>query len=425
MNVKGFDSKIDMAKEGVINEHVHEVRLAIVVSHPIQHFTPFYRALSAHPKIALTVIYASKIGTTPYFDEGMNTEISWNMDLLGGYTYVFLPEADEIKSSAPLQVNNPSVSRELCRIQPDVVLIYGYNQMTSLRALWWCRRNKVSTIMISDSELKTRRSIAVQIAKKVTVPFILKQFDGFLTVGDCNEEYYRYYGVKDEKLFRSPFTIDEASYRDVRVNRQKYRKEERRSLGLTDDEIVVLTVGKINNRKRSRDVIEAAKILCVDNNPEALITFIFAGNGELMDVLQREVNKKNLPVKFLGFVNVDHLPKIYAVADMILHPSERDPHPLVMSEAACVGLPLVISDRVGAVGSTDIARPTENAIVFPCGDVEALVAGLRRLIFSKIQRDRMSEASLRIFDELDTSRSVEGVVRAYHYLDKKKLQKSI
>lgn len=390
-------------------------KLAIVVSHPIQHFASFYRALAAHPKIDLMVVYASKTGTKPYFDKGMNTEISWNMDLLGGYNHVFLPEADKITSSTPLGVNNPSVSAELSRIKPDVVLIYGYNQMTALRALWWCRKSKTPAMMISDSELKTVRSAKVNLAKRASVPFILKQFKCFLTVGNCNEDYYRHYGVAGERLFRSPFTIDESVYREAHKNRQSLREEVRSSLKIAEKDIVVLTVGKINERKRTRDVIRAAEILSANASFDVPITFLLAGNGDIMEELQSIAQEKNLPVKFLGFVNVDELPKIYAASDIILHPSSRDPHPLVMSEGACIGMPLVISDRVGAAGASDIARPGENAIVFPCGDSEALVQAIRRLVDDPQLLSRMSKASLGIFDELDMKRSVNGAVDALDY----------
>lgn len=390
-------------------------KLTIIVSHPIQHFAPFYRALAAHPKIDLTVIYASKIGTKPYFDKDMNTEISWNMDLLGGYEHIFLPEAGDINSSAPLAVNNPSISAELSRIKPDVVLIYGYNQITSLRALWWCRRSRTPAIMISDSELKTRRSLGVRLLKWAIVPFILKQFESFITVGDCNEDYYRHYGVEDKCLFRSPFTIDEDVYREAHKNRQSLRKEVRRSLEIAQKDVVVLTVGKINDRKRTRDVIKAAEILFADDSFGVPITFLLAGNGELMEALQSESKAKNLPVNFLGFINLDELPKIYAASDIILHPSSRDPHPLVMSEASCIGMPLVISDRVGAAGPTDIARPEENAIVFSCDDSEAIARAVRRLAGDKDLLSRMGKAGLRIFEENDMKHSVDGVVSAIDY----------
>jgi glycosyltransferase involved in cell wall biosynthesis len=385
-------------------------RLAIVVSHPVQHFVSFYQALAARDDIELVVFYASSMGVESYFDKEMQTEIAWSMDLLGGYEHVFLPEADRIKSSAPFSVNNPSISAELDRFDPTVVLIYGYNQITMLRALWWCRRSKVPVMMIGDSVPRPLQTGLRRIAKRTLVPRILERFDCFLTVGDRNEEFYRQYGVGDERFFRSPFTIDEKRYKAARQQRPALRAQARRELGIDEKAVVALCVGKLSERKRAGDLIRAAERL-----NSAKVTFVLAGNGVLMDELQAVVAEKDLPVKFAGFVNVDQLPGVYACADMIVHPAERDPHPLVMSEGACVGLPIIVSDRVGATGPTDIVRAGENAIVVPCGDIDALAQAVSRLCDDEELRAAMSLRSVEIFDELDMQCSVAGVRRAIDY----------
>ena len=387
-------------------------RLVIVVSHPIQHFVPFYRALAAHSRINLTVVYCSKIGVDPYFDKAMNTTIAWKMDLLGGYDHIFLPEADSIKSTGPRTVNNPSVTKELNRLTPDAVLIYGYNFVSSLRALWWCRRSKVPVMMISDSELKTVRSRWVKMFKRLILPALLRQFQAFITVGDCNEDYYTHYGIPRDRFFRSPFTIDEHSYREARANRSALRTRLRRDLGISDSDIVCLTVGKFSRRKRPHDVVAAARELAGKGHQ---IRFVLAGNGEMLDELNTVVEKEGLPVHLVGFVNVDALPAYYAAADLILHPSSRDPHPLVMSEAACIGLPLIISDRVGAAGPRDVARPGENAVVFPVGDSLAIADTVLKLCRAPEQLVGMGSRSIEIFDELDINKSVKGVVDALEY----------
>lgn len=389
-------------------------KVAIVVSHPIQHFVPFYRALAQEETIDLTVVFCSRIGLDPYFDKAMNTTIAWKMDLLGGYNHIFLPEAGSIISTGPCSVNNPSVGNELARQAPDAVLIYGYNYLTSLRALVWCQRNRVPAMMISDSELKTQRSSRIKRIKAVVVPRILRRFDAFLTVGDCNEDYYAHYGVPRARLFRSPFTIDEDTYLAARRDCASLRTARRRDLGLADGEVMALTVGKLSRHKRPGDLVEAARAVKAAGN-RAKLRFVLVGNGEEMSRLQKIVEDEELPVLLAGFVNLDILPEYYAAADMIVHPSSRDPHPLVMSEGACLGLPLVISDRVGAAGPTDVARLGENTAVFPIGDVNALTKAVSTLAADATRRARMSVRSREIFDELDMRRSVKGALDAIDF----------
>jgi glycosyltransferase involved in cell wall biosynthesis len=389
-------------------------KLAIVVSHPIQHFVPFYRALARQDDIDPTVIFCSRIGLEPYFDRSMNTTIAWNMDLLSGYDHIFLPEANSITHTSPRSINNPSVGPELERQKPDAVLIYGYNYMTSLRALSWCNRNRVPAMMISDSELKTARSKKTKFVKSLVLPRILQQFDAFLTVGDCNEDYYVHYGVPREKLFRSPFTIDEDTYQAAYRDREALRSRVRTELGISQAEVVALTVGKLSKRKRPGDVIEAARLLSGADLPTP-VRFVLAGNGEEMERLSTIVAAEELPVILAGFINVDVLPGYYAAADLIVHPSSHDPHPLVTNEASCIGLPLVLSSRVGAVGPTDSARPGENAEVFKVGDADALAQCVEALVRAPDRRDAMASRSREIFEELDMRRSVQGARDALTY----------
>lgn len=389
-------------------------RVAIVVSHPVQHFVPFYRALALRPELDIAVIYASRIGLEPYFDEAMNTTIAWNMDLLSGYNHVFLPEADRISRTSLLAVNNATVADELSRQAPDAVLIYGYNQLTSLRALWWCRRNKVPAMMIADSELKNRRSLNVDMAKRLVLPALFRQFDAFLTVGDCNEEYYQRYGVPADKFFRSPFTIDEHKYRAARMSRRELRSRIRSRLAISESDLVALTVGKLSKRKRPGDVLALARLL-KKQRASLGVHFVLVGNGSELESIRRAAEEEHLPIHLPGFINVDELPSFYAAADLVLHPSGNDPHPLVMSEAAAMGLPLVISDKVGAAGRSDVARPGENAIVFPVGNIEVVALELERLANDRGRLRALAGRSSEIFEEVNMDRSVQGALDAVRH----------
>jgi glycosyltransferase involved in cell wall biosynthesis len=386
-------------------------RLAVVVSHPIQHFVPFYRRLAQDPHIELRVIYCSRIGLQRYLDKDMGVELSWNMDLLSGYDHVFLPEADRITHTSFSSVNNPSVGAELDRFQPDVVKVYGYSQLTVLRTLLWSWRRGVPVVMWSDSELLHRRTGWRRLLKQAVLPLVYRRFAGFLTVGDNNEAYLDHYGVRRDKMFRTPFTIDEDSFAPARAQRDALRAALRRELGIPHDAFVALFVGKLIGRKRPEDLARAVAQLRAERVGRPVYA-LFAGNGALMKPLEKIAADTGAPCIFAGFVNVDRLPHFYCVADVLVHPSESDPHPLVTSEASYLGLPLILSDRVGCIGPTDTARPGENALIYPCGDVDALAEELLRLTNETALYRRMSEASLRIATELGMGRSVQGYLEA-------------
>lgn len=402
---------------------VRPMKLAIVVSHPIQHFVHFYRALAAHPEVDLTVLFGAPIGLKSYFDKEMNTEIAWAMDMLSGYDHKIL-EPDQVHIQPGLRAPNaPALGRELSALQPDVVLIYGYAQINAARALWWCNRHSVPALMIGDSELRRQRSSIKTMVKRLAMPLVLGRYSAFLSVGDCGEDYYRAYGVAKDKIFRSPFTIDESAYKAARTNRTAMRAAVRTEYNIGENDFVTLFVGKLSQRKRPNDLLDAVTDLARRSGEQRHVA-LFAGNGEEMAAMEARIAQENLPARLAGFVNVDRLPALYAAADVLAHPSGADPHPLVCSEAACMGLPMVLSDRVGAAGPTDIARDGDNAIVVPVGDVHALADALDKIGSDSDLFKRMAGRSLEIYDELDIRRSVGGIVDAMKFVCARQSSKS-
>lgn len=386
------------------------VRLAIVATHPIQHFVPLYRALADERRINLRVFYASRMGLRSYFDMEMNRTITWKMDLLSGYDSQFLSPEPEHRSSNEESIPRHTIREGLTAFAPDAVIVYGYSTPLSRHSAAIARRMGASTLIIGDSELRQRRSPIKRALKACVIPILLSRFDAFLSVGDENERYYRRYGVPGNRVFRSPFPIDEAAFKAARTDRGAHRRTLFNRLEIAGDPFLALFVGKLSPRKRPDDLIEAVKLAA--DRTDRPVHAVFAGDGALFDRLRERAEACTGRVHQLGFVNVDILPEIYAGCDAIVHPSAADPHPLICSEAACMGLPMVISDRVGAEGPTDVARRGRNAMVYPVGDVGALASALAILTDDTAQVAAMGQASIEIFDELDIRRSVGGIIDA-------------
>ena len=110
---------------------------------------------------------------------------------------------------------------------------------------------------------------------------------------------------------------------------------------------------------------------------------LLAGDGSLKEELQAEVARLGISerVRFLGFVNQTQLPALYTAADVMVLPSEYDACPVVVCEAMLCGCPVVISDQIR--GRFDIVLPGLTGDIFPCGDVDALAAVLKRLLLDR------------------------------------------
>ena len=390
-------------------------RLAIVASHPIQYFTPLYRALARDSRLDVHVIFASRIGLEKAFDHEMGVEVAWATDLVSGYSHEFLPEADTIKRVAFREVDNPSVGAALRGFRPDATIIHGYGMMTMLRALAWCRRNRVPAIMTSDSSVHSTGAGFRRVLKLATLPMLLRQFSAILTMSDRGETYLANFRYPRTRMFRAPPMIDQGFW-NARKRRCEARREARERLDLASGDVVLLCVGKLIPGKRVMDIFEAIRHLGADGPASPRVRLLVAGDGGQRAELQAFVAAHGLPARFLGFVNIDALPELYCAADALVHPSELEQYGMVVLEAAVLGLPLILSDRVGAIGATSIARPGENAILYPCGDVEALSRAIGHLLRHPAELARMGEASLKISLDHQGGKSVEGVLGAIRFV---------
>jgi glycosyltransferase involved in cell wall biosynthesis len=116
-------------------------------------------------------------------------------------------------------------------------------------------------------------------------------------------------------------------------------------------------------------------------------------------------------IQMTGFVNQFELPRVLWSGDILAMCSERDPHPLAVSEAMAVGNAIVASDRVGCVGPTDAARPGRNVLTYPCGNIDTLAVRLQTLATDSAQRESMRRESSDLAQTQDVQAAVGAVLK--------------
>jgi glycosyltransferase involved in cell wall biosynthesis len=384
-------------------------RVAIVASHPIQHFCPLYTALAADGRIQLKVFFGSTAGVRPYYDPDFAKTIQWAGTLLDGYDSEFLPGADA--EEPPRGVEGRGLGARLRAWDPDAVHVNGFGHGISRRGFLWARTHGRKALFFSDSELRTRRRWSSRARKRLMLPVLFSLVDAFVTIGDRNEEYYRFYGVRPDRFFRSPIAVDTPLLDCAWHDRQRRRRRLRAELQIDDTTMMALVVGKLTTRKRPADAVRAvARAARATGRP---IVAVLAGDGPerpALEALADEVDR--IHVRLPGFVNTDLLADYYVSADLLVHPSEEDPHPLATTEAVYCGLPVIVSDRVGSVGPTDDVRIGENGREYPVGDVDALAGHITQLATDASLRACMSARSRAIGQRRMITDSVDGFVRA-------------
>jgi len=129
-------------------------------------------------------------------------------------------------------------------------------------------------------------------------------------------------------------------------------------------------------------------------------------NSEMQDYTEEH----NLDsVRFFGFRDRKEIKDYYATADLLVLPSSRETWGIVVNEAMCFGLPVIVSSQVGA--AHDLVQDGENGFIYPSGDVEALTRRLQQFVdLTEEERSLLGLKSLELIKwwvERDLSRSLD------------------
>ena len=139
------------------------------------------------------------------------------------------------------------------------------------------------------------------------------------------------------------------------------------------------------------------------------------GDGELRQAMEAYASTSEAgPVHFFGFQSRENLPKFYAAADVLVLPSSRETWGIVVNEALSMGLPVIVSDQVGA--GSDLVSHGHNGFIFANGDVPGLAACIKDLMsLSEAERQAMGDRSLefiKAWTQRNLAQSLENVLNS-------------
>ena len=355
-----------------------KVKVALIVSHPIQHFCPQYESFAKNPHADFKVFFASKMGMTSYYDDKFKKEISWSNIRLTNFNHTFL---NEQATNVGASLDAKRLDTDLSFFDPDIVIIYGYFQKFQRRAHKWAYTNKKVLAYISDSEFRHDINWVKKLLKWPFLKWYFSKINYFLSVGEANEEYYNYYGIRKSKLIRMHFPIDVSLYEKAWNNMEALNMSVRRRFNLKEDDFISCVVGKLVSSKSQDHIIEAMILL---EERQKYLTLLIIGSGEMEEEWKQKAKKlKNSIVYFTGFVNPDELPAFYAACNVYIHPASIDAHTLAVSEAIYMGCPIILSDKCGSYGETDDVQVQKNGWVYKFGDINQLSGIIEYAMFNK------------------------------------------
>lgn len=385
------------------------IELAALVSHPIQYQAPLFRSVPERDTMNLTVYFCSKRGVHEQLDEGFGTEIVWDIPLLEGYEYEFLPNYTPLNTTG-IGLVNPDIVTAIRDNDYDALWVHGYSAITNWLAFAAARMTEVPIILRGETTSRNDNPSPFRRSRDALLKKLFAHVSAFATIGTLNREFYRELGVSDERLFHAPYTVDN-NYFQSRAAELPAKSALREAEGLSPDTPVVLFVGKLINRKRPQVLLDAFDRATTAGEANLL----FVGEGEQRDTLE-SMNRscgREADIHLLGFKNQSELPRYYKMADVFVLPSARENWGLVVNEAMNFELPVVTSDAVGA--AADLVDK-QNGGTVPVDDPEALAAVLKRLLQDETLRKAMGETSKERIDRWGIEDTTGGIVEAARYV---------
>jgi glycosyltransferase involved in cell wall biosynthesis len=384
-----------------------KLRLASLVSHPIQYQAPLFRALAGHPDVDFTALFLSDHGVRPTLDPGFGRVIAFDVPLIEGYRSLFVRNrAPHPHTQSFFGAVNPGLAAVIARERFDALWVHGYAQASNWIGFATAACLRIPFLIRGDSQLLVQRSLPVRSLRRLVLATLFRAASAVLYIGQQNRRFYEWFGVPAGKLFFAPYSVDNTFFA---ARAQAARADGRRAairarIGAGPDDVVLLVVGKLMSFKRPLDIVRAMPRL--DRRAIA----VFVGDGELRPAVEQELAAAGVRGVVTGFVNQGDLPEWYAAGDVAVLASDFEKWGLVVNEAMACGLPIVASDLVGC--APDLVHAGESGSVFRARDPDALAAAIQPLVEQPALRRKLGEGARQLISRYDLASAADGIVAA-------------
>ena len=228
----------------------------------------------------------------------------------------------------------------------DAVIIHGiYDSLAVWQAIRWCHKHGRPYLLRCDGNIHREQGRLRRLRQWVLVGSRVRDAAALLVIGRRNREYYDLFGGRPDQMFLAPWEIDcsvfDQAYRDAGNQREATRRE----WSVSSDEVLITTVGRLVAHKGHASLVDA---VAAARRRQLPVRLLILGDGPCRGPLAAKAAPLGNAVTLVGNVDRTRVAAVMAASDVFALPSLLEPWGLVVNEAAICGLPLVLSDAVGA-----------------------------------------------------------------------------
>ncbi|MCG9900439.1 MAG: glycosyltransferase family 4 protein [Hydrotalea sp.] len=354
------------------------MRLLYIQEKPIQNDLPF-QYIQRDARVQMQVIFINE-GNEHQTIENLNAQV-FNFKHQRNYNHVFL-----YKEKEPLLYLKKAIQRA------DVVVTFGYyhryQKISIILAKFLRKKLVITTDSTSDAGTAYSTSIKQRL-KPVWIRFLYNTVaHGVWVPSTTAFNYLLDKGIDKSKIALTPYVVDEiaiirkAEETDIptfRLNHQFHLND-----------FVFVFCAKFIDRKRPLDVLVAVNSLKEKGYDHFSVWMI--GDGPLKQELMEYSHQYSLNkfVQFPGFVDYEELPAWYTSANALVFTSSHEPYGLPVNEAMLCGIPVIVSDQIGA--AKDLVNE-QTGMVYPVGDTNALMLCMETMLLDNSRVQEMGNAA--------------------------------
>ncbi len=177
------------------------------------------------------------------------------------------------------------------------------------------------------------------------------------------------------------------------IKRPPTNTASRTEYGFAEDELLLVTVGRLVNRKRIEQLI--AMMETFSSEP---VRLLIVGSGPEENFLRQEVASRQLEkkVEFMGFVEETEKFRILRMSDVYVSTSQHEGFGLVFLEAMASGLPVICYDNGG---QTDFLRNQVTGHLVKLNDLSQFRDCCESLIRNPALRQEMGKNNQYLVEE--------------------------
>jgi L-malate glycosyltransferase len=297
-----------------------------------------------------------------------------------------------------------SLSRVLQRLQPSLLLTYGWGGTDAIAA---ARLAGISRVVHCEDGFLDDEAFRQKRARRLARTILFRAARALIvpsrTLCQLARSTWR---VAERRLRYIPNGVDTARFHAPQLDS---RQNARNELRLPQDAIIVGTVGALRPEKNQLRLLRAF----ADVAPRVPAScLLIVGDGPLLEPMRAEARARSISERVLFAGRVNDPERYYQAMDIFGLSSDTEQMPLAILEAMSCGLPIISTD-VG--DARTMVAPTNREFIVAPKDEPEYARSLARLLVDPALRLELGQANRqRCTTDYSLDRMLDAYTALYH-----------